>query len=167
MSPTIRSLVRDDATTYRELRLEALERHPEAFGSAFEDERVHPPEHFAERIVGDPPKATFGAFEAERLVGMAGFYAHQGLKVRHGGVLWGMYVRPAWRGSGLAERLVRTVVDHARGHDIELLELTVAQENRAAAALYDRLGFTPFGVREDALKVNGRYVAEVLMLLRL
>ena len=163
----IRPFRPEDAPAYRELRLEALERHPESFGSAFEDERLHDVAYFAERITPPPPAATFGAFEGERLVGMAGFYAHTGLKVRHGGVLWGMYVRPAWRGSGLAERLVRTVMNHARDHDIELLELTVAQENRPAAALYDRLGFTPYGVREDALKVAGRYVAEVLLVLRL
>jgi RimJ/RimL family protein N-acetyltransferase len=163
----LRPLGRGDAEAYREIRLEALSRHPDAFGAAFEDERERTVEQFAERLGQPPPATVFGGFDGDRLVGTAGFYAHTGLKVRHGGVLWGMYVRPAWRGSGLAERLVRAVIGHARAQEIEVLELTVARDNPAAFTLYDRLGFAPYGVREEALKVDGRYVAEVLMVLRL
>lgn len=144
-----------------------MERHPDAFASSIEEERDRALDAFADRITRPPPAATFGAFDAARLVGMAGVYAHTGLKTRHGGVLWGVYVRPAWRGSGLAERLLRTAIDHAGGQGLEVLELTVARDNRPALTLYERLGFSPFGVREDALKVDGRYVAEVLMALRL
>lgn len=165
--PVVRQLQPADAERYRELRLEALQRHPTAFGSAYEDECGRDAGHYAERLGAPPPAAVFGALEGDRLVGSAGVYAHVGLKVRHGGVLWGMYLRPAWRGSGLAERLCRAVIAHARAQELEVLELTVARDNPAAFSLYERLGFSPYGVREEALKVDGRYVAEVLMVLRL
>jgi RimJ/RimL family protein N-acetyltransferase len=163
----IRRLGAADAEPYRQIRHEALERHPEAFASSLEEELRLSVADYAERLTRAPPAAVFGAFEGERLVGTAGVYAHSGLKVRHGGVLWGVYIRQAWRGSGVAERLARTVVRHAGEAGLEVLELTVGRDNRAAYTLYERLGFTPYGVRDDALKVDGRYVAEVLMLLRL
>jgi ribosomal protein S18 acetylase RimI-like enzyme len=162
----IRPLRRVDAAAYRALRLEALERHPDAFGSSFEDESPLPLEHFAARIPETPPAVTFAAWAGQQCVGMAGFYVHGARKARHRGVLWGMYVRSAWRGSGVGEALVRVVIDHARFH-ADQLELTVAEGNRAAAALYERLGFTPYGVLEDALRIGDRSVAEVFMVRRL
>lgn len=163
----IRLFGRADAAAYRELRLEGLERHPDAFGSSAEEERPRSLEDIASRITGGPPDATFGAFEGERAVGMAGFYARPSMKTRHRGVLWGVYVRPAWRGSGLGERLVRRVIEHARAESTEILELTVSAGNRPAAALYERLGFIPYGIQEDALKLGDRYVAEEFWALRL
>lgn len=163
----IRPFTRSDAAAYRELRLEGLERHPDAFGSSAEEERPRSLEDIASRITGAPPAATFGAFDGERAVGMAGFYAHSSMKTRHRGVLRSVYVRPAWRGSGLGERLVRHVIEHARSENTEILELTVSAGNRPAAALYERLGFLPYGVQEDALKLGDRYVAEEFWALRL
>lgn len=86
-------------------------------------------------------------------------------KLRHKGVLWGMYVRPRARRAGLGAVLVRRVLDHARGA-VEEVRLTVVSSNDAAARLYGAAGFEAFGVEPRALKVAGRYHDEVLIALR-
>ena len=52
---------------------------------------------------------------------MAGFYALEGPKTRHKGVLWGMYVKPAARGRGLAKALTERVMAQARRERVEVL----------------------------------------------
>jgi len=73
-----------------------------------------------------------------------------------------MYLRPEARGSGLARRLVDAVLDHARGR-VELIQLAVVADNVVARRLYASLGFTEYGIEVHSLKVEGRYLDEVLM----
>jgi ribosomal-protein-alanine N-acetyltransferase len=56
-------------------------------------------------------------------------------------------VRPAARRTGLASRLVEAVSRRAAGMGATRLFLEVAEDNAAARALYDRLGFEPAGRR--------------------
>ena len=90
----IRRLEASDADLYRDIRLEALKRNPEAFASTFERENAQPLSWF-EAVVGRAD--IFGAFLDGVLVGVAGFAAPEGLKQAHKGLLWGMYVRTAAR----------------------------------------------------------------------
>ncbi|HRJ41637.1 MAG TPA: hypothetical protein PL105_07145 [Caldilineaceae bacterium] len=48
--PTIRLLTTDDAAAYRRVRLQALQEHPEAFGSSAEDFAVQPLSDVADRL---------------------------------------------------------------------------------------------------------------------
>jgi ribosomal protein S18 acetylase RimI-like enzyme len=141
------------------LRLEALRLSPEAFGSTFDHEAAQSLAYFEEALA----KAdVFGAFREGDLVGMAGYRTQAGAKQAHKGVLWGMYVRPRARGTGVAQPLVEAVLGHARER-VELVQLTVVSENEAAQRLYRRLGFVAYGHEVHALKQNGRYYDEVLM----
>jgi ribosomal protein S18 acetylase RimI-like enzyme len=90
------------------------------------------------------------------------FFLQVGLKHAHKGTLWGMYVRPAARGAGVGRRLVEAVMDYARPR-VELIQLSVIAENRAARRLYARLGFAEYGVEKHAAKYQGRYHDDVLM----
>jgi ribosomal protein S18 acetylase RimI-like enzyme len=154
-----------DAPAYRELRLEALRDHPEAFAASFEDEAARPPDWFAARLAAGAVWAGWQGDEP-RPAGTAGLFVGEGAKTRHKGVLWGMYVRPGARGTGLAAALVEQVLDHARGV-VEEVRLSVVSTNVAAIRFYTRLGFTPFATEPRALKVGGAYHDEVLMLHRL
>ncbi len=155
----IRRLLRADAAFYRDIRLEALELSPEAFGSTFAVESAEPLVWFADRL---DAAAVFGAFIGPELLGVAGFFAGQGPKEAHKGVLWGMYVRPKARRTGVSRRLVEAVIDHAR-HEVEVLQLTVVTDNERARRLYASLGFVEYGIEKNSLKQNGRYWDEVLM----
>jgi ribosomal protein S18 acetylase RimI-like enzyme len=155
----IRLLAPGDAAMFRDVRLEALRQNPEAFASTFEQEKNKPPSWFQERI---SQADIFGAFIEDELLGIVGFRAQDRSKTKHKAVLWGMYVRAIARNSGLGRRLVDAVVKHA-SERVEQLQLTVVSENRTAYRLYKNLGFVEYGRETKALKQDGRYYDEILM----
>jgi len=155
----VRELVSEDACAFRELRLEALHLHPDAFGSSYEVETNQPLSEFGGRIAKG---GLFGGFVDGRLSGMAGFFACEAVNLRHKGVLFGMYVRESEQGTGLAEEIVATIVDYARER-VEQLQLSVATTNNRAIRLYRRLGFNAYATEPKALKVGQRYIDELLM----
>jgi ribosomal protein S18 acetylase RimI-like enzyme len=77
-------------------------------------------------------------------------------------LLWGMYVRPIARSTGVAKHLVKAILSHARER-VELLQLAVVSENETARRLYRNFGFAEYGHEVHALKQSGRYYDEVLM----
>ena len=102
-------------------------------------------------------------FAARRV---AGFRVRDAVKLQHKGVLWGMYVRPGARGTGLAAALVQQVVEHARTR-VEEVCLTVVTSNASARRLYNAAGFKEYGLERRALKVGSEYYDEVLIALPL
>jgi RimJ/RimL family protein N-acetyltransferase len=160
----VRRLEADDAGVYGELRLEGLERHPEAFSASWEDESAKPTSWWAERLQAS---TVFGGWIGDSpLLGVAGFHVSGAAKLRHKGILWGMYVRPEGRGSGLAASLVQRVIEHARPL-VEEIGLTVVASNQAAHRLYSAAGFEPYGLDRRGLKVGDAYYDHVLMALPL
>jgi len=155
----IRLLAPADAAAYRAIRLSGLKETPEAFGSTFDAEAVKPLAWFFDRLTASH---VFGALRGREILGVAGFAVRDGAKEAHKGLLWGMYVRPEARGTGLARRLVETVIDFARPR-VELIQLSVVVGNEPARRLYARLGFVEYGIEKNSLKFGGRYYDEILM----
>jgi RimJ/RimL family protein N-acetyltransferase len=159
MSFVIRQLRVDEATLYRDIRLEALRLHLDGFSASFEQEAARPLAFFEGRLADS---VIFGGFRDQTPLATAGFRIQAGAKSAHKGMLWGMYVRREARGSGLARRMVEAVLDHARNR-VELIQLTVVAGNLNAHRLYVSCGFKEYGIEERALKLEGRYLDEVLM----
>lgn len=159
----VRRLGPDDAVVWRALRLEALERHPEAFGSSLEEEAALEPEAWVDRL---RRTVVFGAVRDGELVGCAGLFLEAARKKRHKAVLWGVYVRAEARGSGLGRALVERVIGAARERAGQL-HTAVVSDNRPARRLYQDLGFVPYGLEPRAIQVDGRYLDEELLVLDL
>jgi RimJ/RimL family protein N-acetyltransferase len=159
----LRRLGPEDASAYREIRLEALADSPHAFSSTLESEQAQPLDRFAARLADD---FILGAFSGPYLVGVAGFYVQPRPKHRHKGLLWGMYVRPDHRAAGIGRKLVEAIIEHARQH-VELLQLSVVADNMPARRLYASLGFVEYGIERHATKYHGEYHDDVLMALPL
>src|SRR5215468_10993870 len=158
----IRRLAQEDPADhllFQSIRLEALQANPEAFGSTFEVENEKPLSWFSDRLGGS---TVLGAFHNAALIAIAGFAVQQGQKRAHKGMLWGMYVRPAARKSGVGRRLVEAICNRAR-QQVELIQLTVVRDNEQARRLYARLGFLEYGLEKKALKQADRYYDEVPM----
>lgn len=157
----VRRLSTSDVGSYRDLRLDGLRAHPEAFGASWEDEAAQPLAWFANRI---DRNVMFGGGPAgtSDLRGIVGFYVLDSAKQRHKGVLWGMFVKPEARGTGLAPSLVARVLEHAV-QTVEEVRLTVVATNTAAIRLYERAGFAQYGLEQRALKIGHDYHDEVLM----
>jgi RimJ/RimL family protein N-acetyltransferase len=164
ISLKVRRLGASDVAYYRELRLESMKVHPEAFGASWESEGEKPLSWWAERL---KTTTVFGGWVNDSpLVGVAGFAVYDTPKLQHKGVLWGMYVRSEARGTGLAAALVQQVVAHARTL-VEQVCLTVVASNVAARRLYKAAGFEEYGFERRGLKVGGEYYDQVLMVLPL
>jgi ribosomal protein S18 acetylase RimI-like enzyme len=159
----LRRLTPDDAALYRDIRLEGLADSPDAFGSTLEAEMNRPFDAFAQRLADT---YIVGAFSGTHLAGVAGFAVQAGPKHGHKGLLWGMYIRPAYRGLGPGRMLVEAIIDHARER-VELLQLLVVSDNLAARRLYEGLGFVEYGIEWHATRYRGRYHDDVMMVLPL
>ena len=164
VSLKVRRLEAGDVEEYRELRLESIRAHPESFGASLESEEDKPISWWAERL--QTTTVWGGWLDDSPLVGVAGLAVHDAPKLRHKGVLWGMYVRPEARGTGLAAALVHQVLAHARTL-VEQVCLTVVASNVAARRLYIAAGFEEYGLERRGLKVGTEYYDQVLMVLPL
>jgi ribosomal protein S18 acetylase RimI-like enzyme len=166
MNYRVRGLGTADAHDHQRVRLAALRLHPEAFGSAFDDEAVLGHAQIVERL-STPGLIRFGGFADGTLVGLSGLALQSGAKQRHKAGLFSMYVEAAHRRSGLAQRLVGAVIAGARDAGARVLHLSVTVGNAPAQLLYRRMGFVVYGVERRALLVDDVFYDEELMALDL
>lgn len=158
---TIRRLVEADAELWRAIRLEALQNAPVAFGQTYAQAAAKPLDYFRQGTAGTNP--IFAAIAGETAVGSAALAIQDGSKRAHKADLWGMYVAPAHRGTKLGVRLIEAAFDHARVTGVTQVHLHVVSDNSAAYLLYRRMGFMPYGVEPRALRHDGRYHDEIVM----
>jgi ribosomal protein S18 acetylase RimI-like enzyme len=141
---TVRALGLDEMEAYRAIRLEALRSDPQAFASTHEREAAFDDATWRSRLAGFAGRAG-AVFVVEidgSVAGMAG--------IGHGEepgdtVVWGMWVRPAARGSGAGRRLVDSAVAWARAEDARTVTLWVVRGNEVARRLYEGAGFRETG----------------------
>jgi RimJ/RimL family protein N-acetyltransferase len=102
------------------------------------------------------------------LVGMIDFQGAKSKKHRHKGA-FGMVVRPSWQNKGVGSALLSTLIEWVRAHPyLEVINLTVSEENAGAVALYKKLGFQITGREPYGLKhPDGRFLVDLTMTLKL
>jgi ribosomal protein S18 acetylase RimI-like enzyme len=150
MSYTVRRTQPEDWPHLRDVRLAALADTPTAFVTTLEEASAYTEEEWQRRAGGHHPSGQpsvgFLGFSPDgEPVGMLG----GGLTTPERVVVWGVWVAPEHRGSGLAEQLMAALEDWARGEAgaAELL-LEVTEQNARARAFYGRLGYVANGNRQ-------------------
>jgi ribosomal protein S18 acetylase RimI-like enzyme len=130
---TIRRVRVDEWRAFRALRLRALANAPDAFGATLADAEAEPDDAWRARIERERSILVAGGGDAPTPEPIAGLY--------------GMWVDPALRGTGVADALVEAVVEWARAAGYPQIGLGVMTTNGRAIAFYRRLGFIEIGQR--------------------
>jgi RimJ/RimL family protein N-acetyltransferase len=161
----IRQLHGNDAEMYRLLRHEALLKSPEAFSSSYEDEMYYEEQEYRQRL-DSKFTYTFGAFNEGQLVGVVTLVPEGKVKLKHRANIFAMYVTPSQRGQGIGRFLMKKAIQQAAElTNVEQIYLTVNGSNEPAKKLYASLGFETYGVDKKAMRIDGIYHDEDLMMI--
>ncbi|MEO5983458.1 MAG: GNAT family N-acetyltransferase [Pedococcus sp.] len=136
---TVRPLVEDEWEQYKTARLSALEESPEAFAASLEDEQACDEEFWrtrlrrSQRLLAEVEDRTVGVVS----VGQAQEGSDRVAE------LFGLWVAPGARGTGVATRLVHAAADEARSQGRSHLSYWVGSDNGRAVAFASGCGFRP------------------------
>ena len=87
-----------DAAQFRDLRLSGLQDSPTAFSADYQVNFDHPMSFWEGRLSFDEHGIIFFAEHENSLIGMSGIRQGETPKTKHGAYVWGVYIRPEWRG---------------------------------------------------------------------
>ena len=149
----------DDAQALRDLRREALLKHPTAFSADPDIEAKLTLDDWRARLQRGN---WFGGKRDGTLVGMASYWIEPSRKTKHTARIGSMYVREIARGSGMAGELLDAVLKEVAKH-VEQATLAVEASNARAIRLYERHGFRIIGRFPRALLIDGTYYDELEM----
>jgi len=159
----IREANMGDVVQFREFRLFALQESPTAFSADYQVNHDLPMSFWEGRLRFDGHGIIFFTEHDSKLIGMTGVRQGETPKTRHGAYIWGVYVRPEWRGLHLAEELINTCIEWATERDVEIIKLGVTTTNASAIRCYERCGFTTYGIEPRGIFYEGKNYDEYLM----
>ena len=156
----VHQISRDDAEQFLAFRTQGLSGDPDAFRVTPEDDAKVGVDAWGSRLARDYVVAVTGP-NGEWL-GIGELSQIDGEKLRHKGLVWGMYVSPTARGPGAADKIMDAVIGHAIGK-LRQLQLTVMADNQRARAFYERHGFTTYAVELGSVRRHDEFADEALM----
>lgn len=108
-------LTAEDASDYRDLRLQALALNPEAFLTTYDDYLSRPLQEVASQMSPTDHKFSVGAFtEDGQLVGTVTLVRERVLKVRHIANVVAMFVATEFRHNGIGRMLLSDLITRAK-----------------------------------------------------
>lgn len=152
---------------YRQLRLEALELEPQAFGSSYQSMVSKPDSYFEDRLrqvqLGGNSRLLFARSE----VGLLGMIGSAQLADTAEHILHAFYVRVGARGQGIGKSLLNEMLTQIASDDkAEVVTLHVNKSQPDAIAIYKSVGFQITSECEEIMGDGNSYVL-VAMGLRL
>jgi ribosomal protein S18 acetylase RimI-like enzyme len=137
---TVRPLGEDEWQDYRAVRLEALRESPEAFVATAEEEEAFDEDYWRTRM---RRSARLIAERDGTAVGVVSVGTAASEEDGDSGELFGLWVKPELRGSGVATRLVKSGAVLAQQRGQSRLYYWVGTENGRAVAFASGMGFRP------------------------
>jgi GNAT superfamily N-acetyltransferase len=162
---TVRVLGEDEWEQYRSVRLSALQESPEAFAAKLEDEQAYDEAFWRTRmrrslrLVAEQDGAAVGVAS----LGQA--RSDDGQVNDRVAELFGLWVTPAARGTGVASQLVQAGADAARAQGRTHLAYWVGSDNGRAVAFASGFGFRPTDSRRPMRVQNGEDVEEEIAMI--
>ncbi|MDQ0232631.1 GNAT family N-acetyltransferase [Metabacillus malikii] len=102
------------------------------------------------------------AEDENKLVGYLLINGGKSRRNKHSGYIV-IGIHKKFRGKGIGTLLFEELNQWAFKHNLHRLELTVVTRNKAALALYQKIGFEIEGTKRDSLFINGEYLDEYYM----
>lgn len=140
---TVRVLGADEWEQYRSVRLAALTESPEAFVATHEQEAAEPEEFWRARMTRSTRLLAERDGEALGIASVGAVADDEPGSAQ----LFGLWVRPAARGSGVATALVRSGAEAAAHAGQAHLLYWVGTDNGSAVAFASGFGFRPTSER--------------------
>jgi RimJ/RimL family protein N-acetyltransferase len=159
----LRKAVPSDAERFRELRLDALQESPIAFPGDYEVYANHPMSFWENRLETDEIGITYFAEYENHIIGMTGIRRGETSKTKHSATIWGVYVRPSWRGLRIAQVLIEACIAWAKSNGVSIVKLGVTAASTSAVRCYQRCGFTIYGTEPRGIFYDGKYYDGYLM----
>jgi RimJ/RimL family protein N-acetyltransferase len=160
----IRHATLEDIASFRDLRLEALRNHPTAFGQDYNEIVLRPQTYWETTLtINSEEQALFFAEQNRQLIGMTGISRRMSKKSLHSAGIWGVYVKPEWRGYHISESLIQPCLGWAKQQNVVIVKLAVVTNNLSAIRCYERCGFIIYGKEPKALYHDGTYYDKYLM----
>ncbi|MEH2036598.1 GNAT family N-acetyltransferase [Nostoc sp.] len=164
----VKKLTKYDAEDYRQIRLEALDKNPDSFGTTYQEEVIKTIEQFRDRIPVDNNNFILGCFEDKNLIGIVAFHQESRIKLWHKAYLSSMYVQQEYREKGVGKLLLNELIERPKSiNEVEILLLDIVKNNVLAKALYLSLGFQIYGTEKRAYKYNNQYFELEFMCLQI
>jgi ribosomal protein S18 acetylase RimI-like enzyme len=155
----IKKLSGDNWMDYKNIRLEALQSDPVAFGSSYEEES-----QFSETTWRNRIENSIFAISDNKPIGMVGFLFNNRLKHKHVADIFGMYVSSKYRNHGIGSKLLDNVILLIKENKaVRKIKLTVNPQQEYAVKLYKKYGFSSIGLSKDEHFVGGKFHDELLM----
>ena len=129
---SLERITRQNALTFRDVRLQALQDTPSAFGSTYAKESRLTDDYWLERAAqwNGGSSTAFLAMDDTTPCGITGCFLNRDNALQ--AHLVSMWVSPSHRRDGIGRLLVNAVVDWACSQKVETLYLTVTNTNESA-----------------------------------
>lgn len=119
--------------------------------------------HWIQRILQNKREILLIADVADKMAGWLVFQSPNRIRLNHTGSI-GMMVKKEFRNRQVGRKLLEALLDWAGQHEeIEKVCLGVLSTNKRAIHLYRSLGFLEEGRKVNEVKIDDRYVDDILM----
>lgn len=147
----VRVLDKDEWVAYRDVRLRALRESPEAFVASAEEEEAFEDQYWMDRM---ERSRRILAQDGDEVVGVVSVGTGHRTNIPGAGELFGLWVEPPRRGTGVARRLMEKAAKVGRQVGLRQLVYWVGTDNGRAVAFASSFGFRPTDDRRP-MRIRG------------
>lgn len=151
MKYTIKQINANDWLNYKNIRLETLQKEPQAFSSTYKETLKYSDSKW-KQVLSDKNTRFLIAFHKNIAIGIGRISFNETEEPIEVAVLGSLYVNIKYRKYGIGKELVKQLIKLAEKQEgIESVKLYVKNKQLAAINLYSSLGFVKTEIEQDEI----------------
>lgn len=159
-------LLPDRWKEYRELRLEALQKDPQAFGQNYDKALNFPDSYWIDHLERSQTKNKILVYFAEnkgKIIGMIGAFFYINPETEDSAQIFGVYVNEKFRGIGVAHGLQEKLLSEIQNiKDLRKVRVMVNKTQTDAVNLYQHGNFKLIKTEKEILGDGKEYSVDTL-----